>query len=104
MLSAARKSAHLHEAIKVWADPIRTWGRLYRVVEEMNKHFGQPVNKAGLCTEGELKRLTHTANTAEAAGVDARHASKSFDYPKNPMTLEEATSFVSSLLENALRK
>lgn len=104
MLAAAKESPHLYEAIKVWADPIRTWGRLYRVMEEIKKHCGQPINKVGLCTEGELKRFTQTANTAEAAGLDARHASKSFDLPKDPMSLDEAESFISSLLEKALRR
>jgi hypothetical protein len=104
LLAAARKSKHLQEALKVWADPVRTWGRLYRIVEEVKKHFGKPVDKAGLCTEAELDRFTHTANTAEAAGLDARHASGSFQYPKSPMTLQEATSFVSRLLDSALRK
>jgi hypothetical protein len=30
LLAAARKSKHLQEALKLWADPARTWGRLYR--------------------------------------------------------------------------
>jgi hypothetical protein len=104
LLAAARKSKHLQEALKVWADPVRTWGRLYRVMEEVKKHFGKPVDKVGLCTDDELGRFTHTANTAEAAGLDARHASGSFQRPTSPMTLQEATSFVSRLLESALRK
>jgi hypothetical protein len=104
LLAAARKSKHLREALKVWADPVRTWGRLYRVMEEVKKHSRKPVNKAGLCTAAELKRFTTTANTAEAAGLDARHASGSYRYPKNPMTLQQGTSFVSRLLESALRK
>jgi hypothetical protein len=104
LLAAARKSKHLQEALKLWADPARTWGRLYRIVEEVKKHFGKPVDKAGLCADTELARFTHTANTAEAAGLDARHASGSFQYPKNPMTLQEATSFVLRLLDSELRE
>jgi len=104
LLSAAKRSSHLREALAVWGDPIRTWGRLYRVMEEIESHFQKPVDKAGLCSEAERTRFTRTANTAEAAGLDARHGSRRFDPPSKPISLEEGASFISSLLERSLRR
>lgn len=104
LLSAARRSVNLSEALKVWANPIRTWGRLYRVMEEIQKHFGKPVDQVGLCSSSEVERFTRTANTAEVAGLEARHATSRFQPPNQPMSLQEATSFVSRLLDGALRK
>jgi hypothetical protein len=104
LLAASKRSPNLREAINVWADPVRTWGRLYRGMDEIESHFQTKVDKAGLCSEPERTRFTRTANTAESAGLDARHGSGRFDLPSNPMSLEEATSFVSRLLERALRK
>jgi hypothetical protein len=72
-------------------------------MEEIKKHFGKPVDKVGLCSSAELVRFKRTANTA-AAGLDARHASGLYKPPDKPMSLEEATSFVSRLLYGALRK
>ena len=104
LLWASHTSPNLREALNVWADPIRSWGRLYRIVEEIKKHFGKPVDEVGLCSRPDLIRFARTANTAEAAGLDARHASGLFKPPDKPMSLNEATSFVSRLLLGALRK
>jgi hypothetical protein len=104
LLAIAKASPNLRQALGVWADPIRTWGRLYRVMEEIEQHFGQPVDQAGLCSTTELVRFRRTANTAESSGVDARHASGLFKPPPDPMSLEQGTAFVARLLENALRK
>lgn len=103
LLAASKRSSNLREALKVWADPIRTWGRLYRVMEEIERHFGKPVDQVGLCSNAELVRLRRTANTAESSGLDSRHASGLFKPPSDPMSLEEATSLVGRLLERSLR-
>ena len=104
LLAVAKASPRLGEALSVWADPVRTWGRLYRVMEEIEQHFRKPVDQVGLCSDAELVRFRRTANTAESSGIDARHASGLFEPPPDPMSLEEGTSFVAQLLEKALRK
>ena len=104
LLAVAKASPNLREALSVWADPIRTWGRLFRVIEEIEQHFGKPVEQAGICSNAELVRFRRTANTAESAGVDARHASGRFKPPADPMSLEQGSSFVAQLLEKTLRK
>src|SRR5436190_166519 len=35
LLAAGRKSARLRDALMIWANPVRTWPRLYRVLEEI---------------------------------------------------------------------
>jgi hypothetical protein len=79
-------------------------GKVYRVIDEIESYLAMPVHKAGLCSEPESKRFDRTANTAEAAGIDARHGSGRFEAPTNPMSLKEASSFVSTVLERALRR
>ncbi len=90
-------------ALSLWADPIRSWPRLYRVLEEIEQHLGQRVDGAGLCPFNQRQRFTHTANTAEVAGSDARHATGKFAAPGNPMTLPEATDFIGQMLLGSLR-
>jgi hypothetical protein len=104
LLGKARASSHLLEALAVWADPVRTWGRLYRVAEEIEQHFGKPPDDLDLCSNAEFVRFRRTANTAESSGIDSRHASGLFKPPENPMSLAEGTAFVGQLLEKALRK
>jgi hypothetical protein len=102
-LSAARDSLHLAAAVRLWGDPIRSWGRLYRIMEEIERHFGKQVDHVHLCSNGERTRFTRTANTAEVAGADSRHGLGKFVPPDKPMSLHEATCFVSGLLSGALR-
>lgn len=102
LLAASRGASHLSTALLLWADPVRTWPRLYRLLEELKEHLGQPVSKAGLCSANELARFTQSANSADIAGKDARHASGMFEPPSRPMNLEQATSFARDMLTKVL--
>lgn len=104
LLERSRSNPHLQTATLIWADENRTWPRLYRILEELERFLLEPANKAGLCSSNERDRFTRSANTAEVAGKDARHASGKYEPPGNPMSLEEATSFVRRLLEASLRR
>jgi hypothetical protein len=104
LLEGSRSDPHLRMATLIWADEIRTWPRLYRVLEEVERFLREPANKAGLCSGNERDRFTRSANAAEIAGKDARHASGKYEPPSRPMSLDEATSFVRSLLEASLRQ
>lgn len=112
MLLAAENNSHLLEALRVWSDPIRHWGRLYRVWEEVERHIKEHFHKepyedeVGLgCSRNECERFTRTAHCPETAGLDSRHASSDrHKPPANPMSLQEATSFIGRLLGAALRK
>jgi hypothetical protein len=102
LFSGSRMDTHLRVAISLWADPLRTWPRLYRVLEEIEQYLGQPVQQASFCSDNQRKRFTRSANAAEISGKDARHALGKFEPPKDPMDLAEATVFIGRLLQAAL--
>ena len=104
LLEASRQDRRLQLVLSIWADPIRTWPRLYRLLEELETVLGQKVHVAGLCTKSERGRFTQTANNAEIAGKDARHGTGKFDPPKDPMSLAEATDFVRGVIVAVLRQ
>jgi hypothetical protein len=101
IIAAATGSKPLQEAVTLWAEA-HTWPRLYRVLEAIEQHLGTSVNAAALCSAAQRSRFTQTANNAEAAGVDARHATGQFQAPKNPMTHDEAEAFIRGLLHSVL--
>lgn len=103
LLKQAKGHRHLEAALSTWAEPRRSFPRLYVVLEEIEQHLRESVDKAKLCSANERRSFTQTANT-EAAGKDSRHAPGKFKPPKTPMSLAEAAGFVSRMLVAALRK
>jgi len=103
-LEVASRCPHLQTASLIWSDQLRTWPRLYRIMEEVQQHLQTSPDKAGLCQKNEYKTFERTANSAEAAGIDARHASGKFEPPPFPMSLNEAEAFVGRVLEQAFRR
>jgi len=103
LLTRATGSPHLELALSLWGDPLRSWPRLYRVLEEIERHLGRTVAAAGLCSDNQRERFTRTANSAEASGADARHATGKFIPPAKPMTVPEGTEFVVQMLLSVLR-
>jgi len=103
LLSQAAGSPHLELALSLWADQVRTWPRLYRIMEEIEQHLGKHVDVSRLCSANQRERFTRTANTAEVSGPDARHATGKFAAPNNPMSLPEAAEFVGQMLVRVLR-
>jgi hypothetical protein len=108
LLIASRATSHLRTAVLLWAFPDRAWWLLYRVVEDIETHLNEldiatSVSEAGYCPGKERARFRHSANSAAASGLGARHAAGKWDPPTDPMSLEDATIFVKGLLEQALR-
>ncbi|MBV8547102.1 MAG: hypothetical protein JO093_12920 [Acidobacteria bacterium] len=104
LLELAKKRPRLLVALQLWGEEPKMWPRLYRILEEIEQHLGIDVDKGGLCSSAERTRFMRTANTAEVAGSDSRHALGKFLPPSNPMTLSEAESFISRMLQAALRR
>ncbi|WP_169980620.1 hypothetical protein [Tautonia rosea] len=102
LINAASSNHHLRTGLHLWGDQIRTWPRLYRILEELETYLGQKMDHIGFCSKQERSRFTHSANCAETAGKDARHAGGKFDPPEKPMALGEATEFIRALLEQTL--
>lgn len=104
MLDRVSGKPHLEEALKVWADPLRIWPRLYRVLEETERHLGMLVDDAGMYSDNERERFRRSADRPDSAGLDARHASGGpFSPHPNPMSLPEAVTFVGQILLRILQ-
>jgi hypothetical protein len=102
LLRRATGNPHLEQALSLWADQMRSWPRLYRILEEIEQHLGKHVDAAGLCAANQRERFSRAANTAEVSGPDARHATGKFAAPTNPMSLPEATEFLRQTLLDVL--
>jgi hypothetical protein len=87
-------------ALALWADPARSWGSLYRPLEEIERYLGKKVNQVGLCSAGERKLFKQTANSAAAAGLGARHppGPPGNAPPPRSLTLSEGAGFIERLL------
>ena len=102
LLAASRLSSHLSVALLLWADPVRTWPRLYRLVEELEQHERSSLNKAGHCSSAELVRFNRSSNSDAVAGKDSRHAGGKFAPPPDPMSLDDAITFTRKVLTSVL--
>jgi hypothetical protein len=115
-MKAAERDEHLNFAVRLWADSSRTWPRLYRIVEEIyvsfrdkDKEYPSAVLlKRGIIDfEDDYRRFAKSANEAEFAGPDSRHAMYNNKVPKEAQDLPflphaEALSFVRECLKRAL--
>lgn len=76
------------------------WVNLYKAWEVVCDAAGglhEVVNK-GWASNDDRRRFTGTAQSRSELGDEARHASERFNAPKNPMTLDEARTFVRSVI------
>jgi hypothetical protein len=103
MLFGSSTDPRLRTSLLLWAEERRTWPRLYRILEEIELYLGRHADQAKLCSGEQRTRFRQCANVAAVAGSDARHASGKFAPPPQPMTLREASSFISSLLQAVFR-
>ncbi|HXI13783.1 MAG TPA: hypothetical protein VNM92_14235 [Thermoanaerobaculia bacterium] len=104
LIRTVRERSHLMTAASLWSEANRSWPRLYRILEEIESDLGQTVNRARFCSRNERQRFTQSANSAEIAGKDARHARSKFDIADDPMTLSEALTFIHGLLQKAVQR
>lgn len=103
-LSVAARSPHLRSAVLLWSSELRTWPRLYRVMEEVQQHLEGAPHQFGLCSKAEFELFKRTANSAEAVGLDARHALGLFVPPSQPMSISDATNLVARVLDGTFRR
>jgi len=122
----------LDMALRLWSEPSRTWPRLYRIAEEIQKAFSKDGKKTDMskvfrdnnlcnCSEGsdcrcedQTRIFKHCANEPSIAGADARHgAGSSMPMQELPdslrrcgghMTHNEAVRFVETALVRALQR
>ena len=70
---------------------------LFEVIDHDVMRAGSSVVKKGWASKTQQKRFEHTASSS-AAGDASRHGHERFDPPANPMTLDEARSFVQMVM------
>jgi len=77
-----------------------SWVNLYKVYETIRDDVGgeHVIIKNDWVSKSELNRFTQTAQSIEALGDQARHASKKYQKPDVPMSHNEAKSLVKSIL------
>lgn len=82
----------------------KSWVNLYRLYEFIRDNINDNENmiEKGWITNTEKNRFTHTANSFEAIGNDARHATNKHGEPDDPMTHSEAISTIDKLIGNWL--
>ncbi len=104
--SGAESLVHLANQNEKVADALRfyergDWVNLYKAWEVVCDAAGglHQVVKNGWAAEPDRSRFTGTAQSREELGDDARHASERYEPPANPMSLDEARSFVKSVIE-----
>jgi hypothetical protein len=102
LFTAANQHDRLSTALALWPDA-QSWPRLYRVLEEIERYLQKPINRAGLASDNQRDRFTQSANAAEVAGRDSRHAQGHAKPPRKPMTVTEARRFIGGVLEQAIR-
>jgi hypothetical protein len=106
----------LHKLLQLSADPEVSrvlglcgkgnidWVNAYRVFEVIEEACGgiDGVAAKGWASKAAMRRFKHTANHPEATGDSARHGMLGGIPPANPMSAEEASALMSTIIDSFL--
>jgi hypothetical protein len=98
LIEVAIKCKVVADALSFYQDD--TWISLYKAYEIIRDDVGGELQiiKNGWLVKSALKRFTQTAQSRDALGDSARHASKKYKSPAQPMTLLEAKALIKTIL------
>jgi hypothetical protein len=99
-LATARNSGPLTDALRLFALQRDEWAALYKILELARANLSPGIEERGWASGAELRRFTHTANSAEAIGDDARHSRGQFKAPSRAITLAEGLELITRILRN----
>lgn len=99
-LATARNSGPLTDALRLFALQRDEWAALYKILELARGNLSPGIEERGWASGAELRRFTHTANSAEAIGDDARHSRGQFKTPSRAITLAEGLELITRILRN----
>jgi hypothetical protein len=102
LVVASTGDRSLGTALALWSLAPKTWGRLYRIVEEVERTFNDDLPSSGLCSRNKLGLFKQCCQSADVAGLDSRHRAELTPAPKNPMSLDDSVAFVREILLAAL--
>lgn len=92
-MSLAATSEAVSSVLQMLSVAYINWGELYKVIELINDDAD--IVKSGWTSRKKFSDFRHSANDPRSAGKDSRHAvPNSTEAPKNPMSREEANSYV----------
>jgi hypothetical protein len=98
-MKAARHSAPLTDALRLFAAQRHEWGALYKILELVRGNVSPGIEERGWATSAELRRFTQTANSAAAIGDHARHSRGHVSAPARPITLNQGLELISRVLK-----
>lgn len=98
MFALAERDARVADALRYFERG--DWVNLYKAWEIVRDAAGgeHALIENRWSTKKTKNRFTQTAQSREALGDEARHASERYEAPENPMTLDEARAFVKSVM------
>lgn len=98
LLKVAQKHKVIADALSFYRDD--TWISLYKAYEIISDDVGSKhqIVKNGWVTDADISRFTQTAQSRASLGDSARHASKKYKPPAQPMTVSEASALIKSIL------
>jgi len=98
-LKKVKQDKNVEDALRFLCDP--DWINLFKIYEIVRDDVGD-LGERGWVTKQDIKRFTQTAQSQDALGDAARHASKKYKPHPKPMSLMEAKSFIRNILLNWL--
>lgn len=103
IMGAARRHTAVADALHFHRKS--DWGSLYKVFELIRDDVGgeRRLIQRGCVSKRVLSRFRRTAQSRDAIGDEARHASKRYTAPRHPMTLSEARGVIKGILEHWLQ-
>ncbi len=101
-IDLAFTSDELSRALYLYGSLEPSWKNLYMVLETVEDDFGgqESLLNTNLIPKRELKLFKRTANSYRAIGSEARHGTKTYTPPRNPMSLKSAQELISKLLRD----
>ncbi|MDW7972794.1 MAG: hypothetical protein RMI01_06285 [Thermodesulfovibrio sp.] len=98
LIFAAKKDNSIEKALQFFSK--NTWIDLYKVYEIIRDDVGgeHQIVANNWATKNDLERFSRTAQSKDAIGDDARHASKKYTPPAKPMSFNEAKELKKRIL------
>jgi hypothetical protein len=96
-INAARKDKNILDAINFYLTP--NWINLYKAYELIKDDVTEKkIISYGWASKRNISRFKQSAQCRELLGNEARHASKKYPLPSDPMDIDEAKYFIKYLL------
>jgi len=97
----AQEDPLVAKAFYLISHDFNTWFSLYKLLEIMEEDGFAPLMRDGKYKK-EANRFSQTAQSYAALGLHARHIKSTFKAPPDPMSLDEAKSFIRMLVNEWL--